>query len=229
MPEIIYVVDIYGGHKRANTMFKFTYQAFIMFGMMMGYVITKFVFLCKNMKQLALGIVTGCLLLGTVGYLGTSMDSWFGDITDKERFQGLDAGAFVEKENIYDAEAIAWINENIDGTPVMLESNGDSYTYANRVSVLTGLPTVLGWFTHEWLWKDSYDLANERAEIVKQMYTSEDVQMINSLMEEYKVKYVYVGDQERTKFAETGINEEGLQSLGEIVFTNGGVYIIQVN
>ncbi len=229
LPEIIYVVDIYSGHKRANTMFKFTYQGFIMFGMMMGYIVTKFILLCKNMKQLIFGILTGCFLLGTVGYFGISMDSWFGDVTEIERFQGLDAGAFVLNENIYDAEAIAWINENIEGIPVMLESNGDSYTYANRVSVLTGLPTLLGWFTHEWLWKDSYDLANERAEIVKQIYTSTDIEVIRSLVEEYKVEYIYVGDQERIKFAETGVNDAGLKSLGEIVFANEGVYIIEVN
>ncbi len=229
LPEIIYVVDIYSGHKRANTMFKFTYQGFIMFGMMMGYIVTKFILLCKNMKQLIFGILTGCFLLGTVGYFGISMDSWFGDVTEIERFQGLDAGAFVENENIYDAEAIAWINETIEGTPVMLEANGDSYTYANRVSVLTGLPTLLGWFTHEWLWKDSYELANERAEIVKQIYTSTDMEEVRNLVEEYKVEYIYVGDQERIKFAEIGVNDAGLQSLGEIVFANEGVYIIEVS
>lgn len=228
LPEIIYVVDIYSGHKRANTMFKFTYQGFIMFGMMMGYIVTKLILLGKNMKQLIFGILTGCFLLGTVGYFGISMDSWFGDVTETDRFQGLDAGAFVLNENIYDAEAIAWINEMIEGTPVMLEANGDSYTYANRVSVLTGLPTLLGWFTHEWLWKDSYDLANERAEIVKQIYTSTDMEVVRSLVEEYKVEYIYVGDQERTKFAETGVNDEGLESLGEIVFANEGVYIVKV-
>ena len=110
----------------------------------------------------------------------------------------------------------------------MLEANGDSYTYGNRVSVLTGLPTVLGWFTHEWLWKDSYDLANERAEIVKQMYTSTDMEFVRNLMEEYKVAYIYVGNEERIKFAELGINETGLQSLGEVIFRNEGVYIIEV-
>lgn len=232
MPEIVYVVDIYGGHKRANTMFKLTYQAFILFGVMMGYVITKFLLLAKNVKQAVGGLITGFLLLGTVGYIGTSVNSWFGDIKDTTRFQGLDAAAFVWNENEHDAEAIDWINENIEGSVVMLEANGDSYTYANRVSVLTGLPTVMGWFTHEWLWKDSnekgYERASERAEIVKRMYTSTDAGEIRSLMEEYNVSYVYVGDQERIKFADTGINEAAILALGEIVFQNDGVYIVKV-
>ena len=230
MPEIIYVVDIYGGHKRANTMFKFTYQAFIMFGLMMGYVITKFILLAKNGKQIVCGVLTGFLLLGTVGYLGKSVDSWFGDIKDESRFQGLDAAAFVDKENIYDSEAVDWINETIEGRPVMLEAHGNSYTYANRVSVLTGLPTILGWHTHEWLWKDDYTWVEARKADVQTIYTSTDVAAVQDLLKTYEVSYIYVGDEERSFYEEAGgVNDELLRSLGEIVFENAGVYIIELN
>ncbi len=230
MPELIYVVDIYSGsHKRANTMFKFTYQSFIMFGMMMGYVITKFILLAKNGKQIICGALTGFLLFGTVGYLGKSVDSWFGDITDRSRFQGLDAAAFVDRENIHDSEAVDWINEVIEGRPVMLEAHGDSYTYANRISVLTGLPTVLGWHTHEWLWKNDYAWVEERKAEVKTIYTSTDAKTVKELLEKYKVSYIYVGDEERSKYAEAGVNDALLRSLGTIVFENEGVYIIELN
>ena len=229
MPEIIYVVDIYGGHKRANTMFKFTYQAFIMFGLMMGYVITKFILLAKNGKQIVCGVLTGFLLLGTVGYLGKSVESWFGDVKDQSRFQGLDAAAFVDKENASDSEAVDWINENIEGRPVMLEAHGNSYTYANRISVLTGLPTVLGWHTHEWLWKDDYNWVEGRKAEVKAIYTSGDLDTVNSLLEKYEVAYIYVGDEERSTYEpDGGVNDALLRSLGEIVFENAGVYIVQV-
>lgn len=226
MPEIIYVVDIYGGHKRANTMFKFTYQAFIMFGLMMGYVITKFILLAKNGKQIVCGVITGFLLLGTVGYLGQSVESWFGDIKDTSRFQGLDAAAFVDNENIYDSEAVDWINETIEGRPVMLEAHGNSYTYANRISTLTGLPTILGWHTHEWLWKDSYEWVEARKADVQTIYTSEDVTVVRDLLETYDVSFIYVGDEERNSYA---VNDELLRSLGNVVFENEGVYIVKVN
>ncbi len=235
MPELVYVVDIYGGHKRANTMFKLTYQGFIMFGMMMGYVITKFVLLAKNGKQIAGGILTGFLLLGTVGYLGKSIESWFGNINPFDSSapqveRTLDSAAFVWDESEYDGEAVDWINENIEGTPILLEANGDSYTYGNRVSVLTGLPTVLGWFTHEWLWKDDYNLVNERSELVKTMYTSTDTAYVASLLEEHNVAYIYIGGEEHKKYADVGgVNEAGLLSLGEVVFQNEGVKIIKVN
>lgn len=38
IPEFVYVRDIYeNGNARANTMFKLTYQAYMLFGMTMGY------------------------------------------------------------------------------------------------------------------------------------------------------------------------------------------------
>src|SRR5699024_7776293 len=43
IPEIVYVRDIYEEYyARSNTMFKLTYQAFILFGIVMGYIITRF-------------------------------------------------------------------------------------------------------------------------------------------------------------------------------------------
>mgnify|MGYP002410414107 FL=1 len=42
IPEIFYVVDIYGEtYHRANTMFKLTYQSFIMFALISGYIIVR--------------------------------------------------------------------------------------------------------------------------------------------------------------------------------------------
>lgn len=49
-------------------------------------------------------------------------------------------------------QAYIWLNKNVKGQPVVLEACGDSYqNYDNRVSAMTGLPTVLGWYVHEWL------------------------------------------------------------------------------
>ena len=43
IPEFIYVKDIYPAHYRANTMFKLTYEAFIMLSISCGYIIVKII------------------------------------------------------------------------------------------------------------------------------------------------------------------------------------------
>ncbi len=49
-------------------------------------------------------------------------------------------------------EAIDWLNENVSGSYNICEAQGLSYTDKNIISAYTGLPTVIGWQTHEWLW-----------------------------------------------------------------------------
>ena len=54
-------------------------------------------------------------------------------------------GAETPIELRWDAEAIRWLQDNARGTPVVLEAHGDQYRWNGRISVYTGLPTVLGW------------------------------------------------------------------------------------
>lgn len=226
IPELVYVKDIYtGNYKRANTMFKLTYQAFIMFGMAMAYVITKLLIFGKSKAQRRFAVVAGILLIGSVGYFFNSTKAWYGDYLNTETYKGLDASAFVEKENEQDSRAIAWINENIEGTPVILEVNGDSYTYNERVSVLTGCPTVLGWRTHEWLWRSDGSSnyppeLTERENDVKEIYISYDAQTVLELIDKYDIEYIYVGDQEKEKYEE-GVNHMLLMQIGTVVYPAG--------
>jgi hypothetical protein len=39
------------------------------------------------------------------------------------------------------------------GRPTIVEAVGESYTYAARMSANTGVPALLGWPMHEWLWR----------------------------------------------------------------------------
>lgn len=87
---------------------------------------------------------------------------WFGDVWKVSEYQGLDATTFLEQDFPQDASAIRWLKQNIKGSPVVLEANGDSYTGYERVSASTGLPTVLGWYVHEWLWRNNVPDLNEK-------------------------------------------------------------------
>lgn len=221
MPEVVYVKDIYeGDYSRANTMFKLTYQAYIMYGIVIGYALTKLVIQGKGIIK-RFSIVAFAVWIGTVGYFNQSIDSWFGGHESRDNYQGLDASAFVENENVADYEGTNWLNENVEGVQVVLEANGDSYTFYNRVSVLTGLPTIMGWHTHEWLWQSDGSgefppSVDERINDVSSIYTTTDAAVAQSIIEKYDISYIYIGKCEYEKFPT--MNTEFLTSLGEVVF-----------
>ena len=218
IPELVYVRDIYeNGNARANTMFKLTYQAYILFGMTMAYVIFRLLFLARQKAVKILAAAGAFCLLWTFGYFGNSVHSWFGDVTDPSAYQGLNATAFLETDFPEDAEGIRWLRSNIEGSPVVLEANGDSYTGYERVSAMTGLPTVLGWYVHEWLWRNDVADLNERSADVETIYTSNDEEQVKALLEKYQVSYIFLGSKEREKYGEN-LNLTLLKQLGEIVF-----------
>ncbi len=235
LPELIYIVDIYGGsYKRSNTMFKLVYQAFIMFGISMGYIISRFVWYKESKAQWKGGIAAAIVLLITCGYFTTSCKAWFGDVLNEAGFAGIRADQYIYTEAPDDAAAIDWISENIESGKVVLEANGNSYTLYNRVSVLTGLPTVLGWHTHEWLWHNDLKPVEERSADIQTIYTVQDEAMVRSYLEKYEVNYIFVGSCEYEKYKDIGMNVDFLKSLGEVVYegttdeSNETVYVIRV-
>lgn len=220
IPEVIYVVDIYGGDfKRANTMFKLTYQAFIMLGIVTGALITRWILLGRSARQRVAGFLVLFLLVENLGYFEKACDSWFGDYKKQENYKTLDASAFLDTTLPMDARAIDWINQNIEGRPVILEAPGDSYTDYNRISAFTGCPTVVGWHTHEWLWKNDPASVDSRGEDVKAIYLCNDVEVAKFLLKMYNVSYIYVGHLESEKYRkEAELDYEYLKSLGEVVY-----------
>ena len=229
IPELVYVRDIYeNGNARANTMFKLTYQAYIMFGMTMVYVIFRQLFVNRKKILKAVGVIGLALLLWTCGYFGKSVDSWFGQVLDPSQYKGLNATAFLETDYAEDVGAIRWLKENIEGSPVVLEANGDSYSEYERVSAMIGLPTVMGWYVHEWLWRNDVADLNAKADEIETIYTSTNAAEVQMLVEKYDISYIFVGSCEREKYAD--LNNEVLQSLGEIVYQDPDyeTYIVKI-
>ena len=229
IPELVYVRDIYeNGNARANTMFKLTYQAYIMFGMTMAYVIFRLLFVNRRKILKAVGVIGLALLLWTCGYFGKSVDSWFGQVLDPSQYKGLNATAFLETDYAEDVGAIRWLKENIEGSPAVLEANGDSYSEYERVSAMTGLPTVMGWYVHEWLWRNDVADLNAKADEIETIYTSTNAAEVQMLVEKYDISYIFVGSCEREKYAD--LNNEVLQSLGEIVYQDPDyeTYIVKI-
>ena len=229
IPEIVYVRDIYEKeYARSNTMFKLTYQAFTMFGILLGYALIRLWMEKKHVIRKVLTSAVFACFAGCCFYTATAVHAWFGQVWDPSQYQGLDATAYLETTFPEDAAAIRWLNDNVTGDPVVLEANGDSYSDYERVSAMTGLPTVLGWYVHEWLWRDDTGALNERAQEVETIYTSTNQEEVKALLEKYQVEYIFVGAREREKYE--SLNESMLQSLGNVVFSDeqSQTYVLQV-
>lgn len=231
IPELVYVRDIYeNGNARANTMFKLTYQAYIMFGMTMIYAIFRLLIIGKNKILKVLAFIGLFLFVWTCGYFGNSVHSWFGEVWKPSQYKGLNATAFLETDFPEDVNGIRWLKENISDAPVVLEANGDSYSEYERVSAMTGLPTIMGWYVHEWLWRGNLSDLNAKIEEIQEIYTSTDETRVKELLEEYNVSYIFVGSCERNKYG-ADMNNDLLKSLGEVVFQDSEypTYIVKIN
>ena len=231
IPELVYVRDIYENRNaRANTMFKLTYQAYIMFGMTMIYVIFRLLVICRNRLLKVLAVIGLFFFVWTCGYFGNSVHSWFGEVWKPSQYKGLNATAFLETDFPEDVNGIRWLKENISDAPVVLEANGDSYSEYERVSAMTGLPTIMGWYVHEWLWRGNLSDLNAKIEEIQEIYTSTDEARVKELLEEYNVSYIFVGSCERNKYG-ADLNNDLLKSLGEVVFQDSEypTYIVKIN
>ncbi|OGG35916.1 hypothetical protein A2363_01570 [Candidatus Gottesmanbacteria bacterium RIFOXYB1_FULL_47_11] len=218
-PEFFYFKDIYPMHFRSNTMFKLGYQAFIMFSIVAGYAI---VTLSRN-KIFLLFLIPQLFLVSI--YPIFSVRSYFNSL---RVYDGLDGLVWLKNQYPDDWEGIRWLNQQQKYTlPVIVEADGDSYTDYARISAFTGLPTIIGWPVHEWLWRGTYDVVAPRREEVRQMYESEDVGLTRSILESYGVKYVIVGELEREKY--TALQEAKFSALGTAVFTHGKTVIYRIN
>ena len=107
-----------------------------------------------------------------------------------------------------DYEAILWIQDNIQGSPIILEGNTDLYRWGNRISIYTGLPAVIGWDWHQrqQRWDDQDQVFTRRSD-VRTLYSTTDIFTAEQLLRKYNIKYVYVGALEKLYYPEEGINK----------------------
>ncbi|HEY8477786.1 MAG TPA: DUF2298 domain-containing protein, partial [Chloroflexota bacterium] len=130
-----------------------------------------------------------------------------------------------------DHAAVSWMLQNIPGTPVVLEAQTGLYKWGSRVSVLTGLPTVIGWDWHQKQQRGDYAwMIDQRLRDVQAMFESPDATAIQPLLRKYHVRYIYVGPLERAYYSPAGLEkfERGVGTWLDVVYRNEQVTIYRV-
>jgi YYY domain-containing protein len=215
--EFVYLRDVFG--TRMNTVFKFYFQAWVLWGVAGAYALAGF---CQR-GRVGLVVVAGLLVVGGLVYPVLAIPARAGEYGGSST---LDGTAYLAETQPDDVAAIAWLNENIDGAPVLLEAPGDryrAYVYEGRVSAQTGLPTLLGWAGHEHQWRGNYDEPARREPDIETLYTSVALGEVLALMDRYDISYVYVGPLERARYPAAGLAK--FAGLMDVVYDSDTVTI----
>ena len=246
--ELFYVVDLFGN--RMNTVFKFYYEAWLLLAVASAYGLY---YLCSRpMPSIARVFPAVARSLGTRFRVPTlilgkgTVFAWVGLVavlllaslyysvaavisrTDSGGGDGpiLDGLAFLDTGRSGEYEAILWLRDEAPWGRIV-EATDDSYTPYGRISASTGLPTMLGWKGHERQWRGPgiNDLLDEREKQVAQIYTSDDSDTVQRLLETHNIRYVYVGRRERKEYGASEFAE--FSSFLQPVFQSKDVVVYE--
>lgn len=218
-PDFVYLSDNFG--YRINTVFKFYYQAWIVLSLASAYGTVVLLRQLRGAANVIFSItVAGVILVGLAYPV-------FGFLTKTNNFKPfagftLDDFDRVQRENPDEAAALLWLRSAPDG--VIAEAVGGAYSSYARISIYTGLPTVLGWGNHEGQWRD-YALQGTRAQDIEALYTSPDWITAQAIIERYNIRYIYIGNLERSTYR---VSEEKFNLFLKPVFQQGIVTIYAV-
>jgi YYY domain-containing protein len=220
-PEFVYLRDQFG--TRMNTVFKFYFQVWILWSLMAAYtswlVISR---LKKFGRWLFLVFLTIIFLSGLFYTYGTLMET-------TQRFTRqptLDGLAYYANYYPDDWAAIEWVNANVADHDVVLEGTRGAYWIegrSSRFSMMTGIPTVMGWVNHESQWRGPlFSLVANREGEINTIYVSRDWDTTVDLLDKYQVKYVVVSPLEWEWYGSIyldkfDINMKRVFEFGEII------------
>ncbi len=197
-PEFFFLRDQFGW--RMNTIFKFYYQAWLLWGIAAAYGSAVLLQRLRGIWTAVFGaglalLVAAGLVYPVFGVLDkTGMFQPAGGLT-------LDGSAYLAHWAPDELAAIHWLQAAPEGNIVeAVKPDGGQYTEFARISANTGLPTVLGWVGHESQWRGSDEAFRGRQADVERIYSINDWNQTLVLLNQYSIRYVIVGPREHSVY-----------------------------
>ncbi len=105
-----------------------------------------------------------------------------------------------------DYRAIRWMQDNIEGSPVIVEANIPEYRWGSRFTIYTGLPGVVGWNWHQRQQRAvvNSDWVQQRVDQVGQFYSTLNQEEVKDFLRRYNIRYIIVGQLERAAYPSGG-------------------------
>jgi uncharacterized membrane protein len=213
------LIDQFGW--RMNTIFKFYFQAWIVWALAAAF---GFAVLLKSVKKPG-KIVMGLIFFAVI-VIGLAYPSFVLPATTnlfKPANWTLDGSAFYAQYEPEEAAAIEWLHHAPYG--YVVEAVGGQYSGYARVSKFSGLPAVLGWPGHESQWRGGYVEMGTRESDIELLYMSNNWEDALSVIQKYDIRYVYIGSLERSSMR---VSENKFYENLPIVFENNSAVIFEV-
>jgi uncharacterized membrane protein len=224
-PEFVYLRDNFG--QRLNTVFKFYYQAWILFGVSALYSIEYLLRHFRFSGIVAVGLYGLTLVISLLFPLYAIQSraiEYRGPLDREERIEAtLDGLAYLERNDLEEKEIINWLSNNVEGVPVIVEAVGGQYSAFGRIASSTGLPTLLGWSGHEYQWRGSTPEPAEREIAVKTIYESSDLEETSRILNQYNVSFIVYGPRERSTYLPTGLDK--FDQYFDVAYRNNGITV----
>ena len=210
---------------RMNTFFKFNFQSWILLNLASSLLLPFIIYEINNKFQKIIYIfIIVCLTTIGMSYSIYSIKPRILDRFDNENYD-LDGIAYMsnnkysQKGNMISLSdsynAVKWINSNIEGNPVVLEHSTDLYSWSSRISIYTGLPTVLGW---DWHQKQQRSLDSNsvilRKKQIQEFYSTESFEYIQDFLDFYNVGMIIFGNVESQEFPDFDKRFESMDLKG---------------
>lgn len=246
---LIEFVVVRGDVGRMNTVFKFGIHIWTLFGLAAAIALP---WLWRRLSRLRISPVIRwtwrgaalVLIAAALVYPVTATPARIADRYAEDLPNTLDGAAFMQQVSYTqdgrefplgeDAAAIRWLQQNVTGTPIILEAHLPSYQWAGRIATYTGLPTILGWEWHQIQQRNAVNatpIISHRQDIIAQIYGGSDPDQALQTITEYGIEYIYVGGIERALYDPFSLGKfDMLVQQGDLeqAFTDGDTTIYRV-
>jgi YYY domain-containing protein len=218
------VITLRGDIGRMNTIFKLYMQVWMLFAVSaaaaFGWLLDEFPFWrarWRTIYQTGLYI----LLAGAFMFTVTATTDKISDRLNNDAPHTLDGMTFMNHSQHFDRQimdlsqdyrAIRWMQDNVEGSPVIVEANCSEYRWCTRFTIYTGLPGVVGWNWHQRQQRasTSTNVIFNRVSEIGMFYTTPDIASALAFLDKYQVKYIVVGQLERNVYPPINPTADGL-------------------